>query len=622
MSKSKKHAFKTEVSQLLDLMIHSLYSNKEIFLRELISNASDALDKLRFSALSNNDLLEKDSKFGIQIIPNKTKKTLVISDNGIGMNEVEVLANIGTIASSGTKMFLDQLKAEEARDSNLIGQFGVGFYSTFMVAEKVEIHTRRAGDSPDQGVRWVSKGDGEFTLADKAKATRGTTITLKIKDECSEFLDLFKLKSIVHRYSEHINFPVQLPKEADKKPLETVNKAEALWTKNPKEVSDEDYQGFYKMVATDWENPLSWIHSRVEGTTEYTALLFIPNRAPFDLYERDQKQGVKLYVKRVFIMEDPSTLLPNYLRFIRGIVDCPDLPLNVSREILQDSRIIKRIRSGLVKKILDKIEALAKDNGEAFATLIQTFGKVLKEGIIEDADNKERIAKILRFDSINHSDLSLDEYLKNRIEGQDDIYFLSADSKTSALNSPHLEVFKERNIDVLLLSDKIDEWVTTHLTEYDGKKLQAANQAGLVLPGDKKPDESEDKDKEQSADEVHQGLLDAVKEALGDRVKEVRISNRLRQYPACVISADGEMNHHMQQILKQMGQEMNEIKPVLEINPEHKLIQHIEKHTGDENFSEWSNLLLDQALLSEGASLPNPGEFVRRMNALFAQLIK
>ena len=623
MGKAKKHTFKTEVSQLLNLMINSLYSNREIFLRELISNGSDALDKLRFSALSNSDLNENDSDLRIEIIPNKEDNTLTIVDSGIGMNEKEVIANIGTIANSGTKTFLENLKIEDAKSSNLIGQFGVGFYSAFMVAEKVELLTRRAGDDKENGVRWISKGDGNFTIQTIDQASKGTSIILTLKEDCKEFLELSTLKNLVHRYSEHITFPVRLPeKEEDLKTLETVNKADALWTQNPKKIKEEDYQSFYKMVATDWDDPLVWTHNHVEGTTEYTSLLFIPKHAQFDLYERERRQGLKLYIKRVFIMEDTEHLLPNYLRFVRGIVDCPDLPLNVSREILQDNRVIKRIRAGIVKKVLDTIESLAKNKPEDFKKLISEFGKVLKEGIVEDADNRQKIAKILRFDSVQHSELSLASYVENMIEEQDTIYYLCAESLSAAKGSPHLDIFKERNIDVLLLSDKIDEWLTSHLTEFEGKTLVSINQANLQLPGEKKEEqEGEDGDKENdAANEAHQGLLDAISESLNDRVKKVQISKRLRQYPACVISESGEMSHHMQQMLKQMGQEMSEIKPILEINPEHNLLQYMSEHTGDDSFKDWANVLLDQALLAEGAQLSEPGLFVTRLNNLLSKL--
>ena len=484
MAKRKtKHIFKTEITQLLDLMVHSLYSNRDIFLRELISNASDALDKLRFLSLSDTTLSANDAEFEIVITPDKEAGTLTLSDNGIGMTRQELIDNIGTIASSGTKAFLEQLKDNQSNSTNLIGQFGVGFYSAFMVADTISLTSRKAGE--EDAYTWVSTGSGDFEVIPSDRAEHGTSIVLKLKEDAKEYLELHTLKGLVHRYSEHVSFPIKLPEKEGEDGLETVNKADALWLQNPKEISDEDYQSFYKTVASDWDNPLTWVHSRVEGATEYAALLYLPKRAPFDLYQRDRSQGIKLYIKRVFIMEDSEgKLLPNYLRFVRGVIDCTDLPLNVSREILQDSRVIRRIRTALTKKVLDKLEYLSKNDSDTYTTLMEQFSKVLKEGVIEDPDNKERIAKLLQFSSLQHDTITLDTYIENFAEGQDTIYFLCAESKSAASNSPHLDIFKEHNVDVLLLTDQIDEWLTSHLTEFDGKNLQAANQSDVKLPGD------------------------------------------------------------------------------------------------------------------------------------------
>jgi molecular chaperone HtpG len=623
--------FKTEVSQLLNLMIHSMYSNRDVFLRELISNASDALDKVRFCAISDEKILEKDSDYRIIVSVDKEKKTIIVEDNGIGMNEEEVIANIGTIANSGTKKFLEQLDKGEVKDSNMIGQFGVGFYSCFMVAAQVSLETRKAAEEANSGILWSSSGDGKFNLQAVNRATRGTKITLHIREDAAEYLDDWKIKEIIGQYSEHISFPVLMPekiqqeegeegqdkkkKTEEKTELKSVNSAEALWLKSPRSVKNAEYESFYKSLSYDFEPPLAWMHNRVEGTLEYSSILFIPKKAPFDLFDREQKHGLKLYVKRVFIMDESESLLPNWLRFVRGVVDCSDIPLNVSREILQDNKVVRKIRAALVKRIITKLEELAKNKPDDFTILWTEFGKVIKEGIIEDHENKEKIASLLRFASTENAkeEVSLSQYCERMQENQESIFYLCAENLEAAKSSPHLELFKEKGIEVLLLTDRIDEWVSSHLTEFNGKKLCAANRG----EGQEELGKIASKDTTDVAEEVVdcKKLLEKLKSSLGERVSDVRESKRLRSSPACVVTDDAQMTHNMQKIMQAMGQKTPETKPILEINPSHQLVQQLNDGKLD-NFDDWAALLFEQALLAEGAQLGNPGDFVTRMNRL------
>jgi len=621
--------FETEVNQLLDLMIHSLYSNKEIFLRELISNASDACDKLRFNALSDDSLYEGDNALKIHLEFDAEAKTIVIRDNGIGMNRDEVIENIGTIAKSGTRSFLDSLSGDQANDSALIGQFGVGFYSSFIVADKVTLETRKAGEDAEAGVRWVSEGKGEYAISSIEKAGHGTTITLHLRDENDEFLNDWKLRSLVTQYSDHISFPVIMEKviEAEEEggettiEQETVNQASALWTRAKNEIEDEEYKEFYKHVAHDFDEPMAWSHNRVEGTNEYTSLLYIPKRAPFDLYDRESKHGIKLYVKRVFIMEDSEQLLPRYLRFVRGIIDSNDLPLNVSREILQSSKVIDNIRSGSVKKILGQLESIAKKDPAKYAEFWKEFGKVLKEGPGEDFANREKIAKLLRFSS-THDDsedqnVSLDDYIGRMQEGQEKIYYISADSYAAAKNSPHLEIFRKKGIEVLLWGDRVDEWLSSHLNEYDGKSLQSVAKGDI----DDLDNSEEAKEERKAKEEAAKDTIERIKTALGDKVDEVKVSARLTDSPACLVLSEQDMAMHMQRILKEAGHVgMMGGKPKLEINPDHPIIKRMEAETADEQFADWSNILFDQALLAEGGQLEDPAGFVTRLNQMLVSL--
>ena len=647
-NKKRTMQFKTEVSQLLDLMIHSLYSNRDVFLRELISNASDALDKLRFASLSDESLLEGDGSNEIKVSIDKDANSIIITDNGIGMSEEEVVTNIGTIANSGTKKFLEEMsKGSKGKhsDSNLIGQFGVGFYSAFMVAEEVQLETRKAGSVTNEGVRWNSKGDGKFSLQSMDKAQKGTRITLKLREDAKEYLEEWKLKNIISQYSEHLPFPVLMPKVAEESDTKedkdtaknkkvthqvgdiefaAVNSAEAMWLKSPKDLKDEEYQAFYKHVSHDWDDALCYMHNRVEGNLEYSSLLYIPKRAPFDLFDRDQKRGLKLYVKRVFIMDDAENFLPQWLRFVRGVIDCADLPLNVSREILQDNQLVRKIRAAIIKRVLDKIASLAKNDAENFKTFWQEFGKVVKEGVVEDYENKTKIAKILRFASTSNSEqaLSLDDYISNMPEQQKSIFYLCGESYAAAKANPHLEMFAEKDIEVLLLTDRIDEWLVTHLHEYEGKKLQAVNRLDKdfkELDDIKTADKPEDK-KEDDVEEVIEvkPLLERMQKVLGDRVQEVRQSKRLRSSPSCIVVDDKQMTHNMQKIMQAMGQEMQKIKPVLEINASHTLVKCANECSDETQFADWANLLLEQALIAEGATLDNPGDFVGRLNRLLA----
>ncbi|MEZ0232971.1 MAG: molecular chaperone HtpG [Methylophilaceae bacterium] len=616
--------FQTEVKQLLHLMIHSLYSNKEIVLRELISNASDAADKLRFEALANNSLYGNDSELKIRVAFDKEARTLTISDNGIGMSRDEVITNIGTIAKSGTKEFFQALTGDQAKDANLIGQFGVGFYSAFILADKVTLITRRAGGT--DAIKWESAGEGEYTLESADKATRGTDIILHLREGEDEFLNDWKLKTIIRKYSDHITLPIvmkksewkdgeQVPTDED----ESVNTASALWARSKSDITDEEYKEFYKHVSHDFQDPLTWSHNRVEGKQEYISLLYLPSKAPFDLYDRERKHGIKLYVKRVFIMDDAEQLMPQYLRFVRGVIDSSDLPLNVSREILQHSKDIDAIKAGSVKKVLGLLEDLAENRPEEYSSFWNEFGRVLKEGPGEDFTNKEKIAGLLRFAS-THADndqqvVSFKDYISRMKEEQEAIYYITADSFAAAQHSPHLEIFRKKGIEVLLLSDRVDEWLLSSLTEFDGKKLQSVAKGDLDLG--KLEDEAE-KEQQKKVEDEYKSLIEKIQSTLGDSVKEVRVTHRLTDSPACLVSGTHDMSGNLERILKAAGQNTPANKPTLEINPEHKLVQRLKQESDDARFADWSHILFDQALLAEGGQLQDPAAFVRRVNSLLA----
>ncbi|HVN34395.1 MAG TPA: molecular chaperone HtpG [Casimicrobiaceae bacterium] len=618
--------FQAEVKQLLGLMIHSLYSNAEIFLRELISNASDACDKLRFEALHNETLFENDFELQIRVDYDATARTVTIADNGVGMSRDEVIANLGTIAKSGTREFFAQLTGDQQKDAHLIGQFGVGFYSSFIVADKVTVRTRRAGEKPDQGVLWESDGGGEYTVEMEERAARGTEITLHLREGQDDLLGGSRLRSIIRKYSDHIVQPILMHKEewkdgkSEKLPeLETVNQASALWARPKADITDEQYQAFYKHVAHDFDDPLAWTHARVEGRQEYTHLLYLPARAPFDIWDRDARHGIKLYVRRVFIMDDAEQLLPAYLRFVRGVVDSSDLPLNVSREILQESKDIEAIRGGCTRKVLSLLEEIAGSDKEKYAKLWDAFGTVLKEGVGEDFANKERIAGLLRFAS-THADtsdqtVSLAEYIGRAKEGQDKIYYVTAESFNAAKNSPHLEIFRKKGIEVLLLSDRVDEWVVTHVTEFDGKPLASVAKGGLDLG--KLEDESEKKESEQQAKDL-EGLVERIRKSLGERVKDVRITHRLTDSPACLVADAHDISANLARLLKAAGQPGPGSKPILEVNPKHPVVLRLVDE--QKNFDDWAAVLLDQALLAEGGQLDDPAAFVRRVNQLMLEL--
>ena len=624
--------FQAEVKQLLHLMIHSLYSNREIFLRELISNASDACDKLRFEALDKAELFEGDGELKIRIDFDKDARTLTVTDNGIGMSRDEVVTNLGTIAKSGTKEFFGKLTGDQQKDAHLIGQFGVGFYSAFIVADKVTVHTRRAGLAASEGVRWecAMSGDtaGEYSIEPVERAERGTRITLHLREDQDDLLSTWKLKSLVSKYSDHIVQPIQMKKEEwdeEKKEqvvrdeYETVNQASALWAKPKNEISDDDYKAFYKHVGHDYDEPLAWTHSRVEGRQEYTQLLYVPAHAPFDLWDRNARHGVKLYVKRVFIMDDAEKLMPTYLRFVRGVVDSNNLPLNVSREILQESKDIDAIRQGCTKKVLSLLESLATSEDEAerakYATFWKEFGKVLKEGVGEDFANKDKIAGLLRFASTNADTpdevVSLADYIGRMKEGQDKIYYVTAETFNAAKNSPHLEVFRKKGIEVLLLSDRVDEWVTGNLTEFDGKPLVSVAKGGLDLGA--LEDEAEKQEAEKAADEYKE-LLDKMKASLGERVKDVKVTLRLTDSPACLVADEHDLGMNLARILKAAGQNAPASKPILEINPSHPAVLRLKYE--EKNFDDWAAVLFDQALLAEGGTLDDPATFVKRVNQL------
>jgi molecular chaperone HtpG len=617
--------FQAEVNQLLHLMIHSLYSNKEIFLRELISNASDACDKLRFEALSDEALFEGDAELKMQIEFDEKARTVTVRDNGIGMSREEVIQNIGTIAKSGTREFFKALTGDKARDAKLIGEFGMGFYSSFVVADQVTLTTRRAGLAADLGVRWVSDGKGAFSIENVERPGRGTEVTLHLREEEGEFLSRWRLRSIITKYSDHIPLPVEMRKEGDKgeqlDEWETVNKASALWARPKGEIKDEEYKELYKHIAHDFEEPLAWAHNKVEGKLEYISLLYIPKRAPFDLYDREHVHGIKLYVHRVFIMDDADQLMPRYLRFVRGVIDSNDLPLNVSREILQNNKVIDGIRSGSVKKVLGLLADLAEKEPQRYGEFWEQFGRVMKEGPAEDFANKEAVAKLLRFASTHGNDqrqtTSLADYVGRMKAGQDKIYYITADNFSAASNSPHLEIFRKKDVEVLLLYDRVDEWLVGHLSEFEGKKLHSVAKGELDLGEVETGDEKKEHEKiEQDAKDV----VERIKKALGDKVEDVRVSHRLTNSPACIVLSEHDMALYMQHLLKQAGHQMPASKPVLEINPTHPIVGRLQNQSADQNFDGWAQLLFEQAVLAEGGQLENPAEFVSRLNTLMLEI--
>jgi molecular chaperone HtpG len=612
--------FQAEVKQLLELMIHSLYSNKEIFLRELVSNASDACDKLRFEALANNALYESDPDLKIRICVDKDARTVTVSDNGIGMSRDEVVANIGTIARSGTREFFKSLTGDQAKDAHLIGQFGVGFYSSFIVADRVTVITRRAGAGTEDAVRWecdIEKGGGAYTIEPASKAARGTDVILHLREGEDEFLERMRLEHMVRKYSDHIAIPIVMRK-AEGEGDDTINRASALWVRPKAEITDEQYIEFYKHVGHDFEPPLAWTHNRVEGRQEYTQLLYVPARAPFDLWDREHPHGVKLYVRRVFIMDDAKHLLPAYLRFVRGVVDSNDLPLNVSREILQQSRDIDAIRAGCTKRVLDLLEDLAENRKEKYAQFWKEFGRVMKEGVAEDAGNRERIAKLLRFSS-THEDseeegVALADYVARMKQGQDRIYYVTAETFRAARSSPHLEIFRKRGIEVLLLHDRIDEWLVSNLIDFQDKPLMSVARGELDLG----PAGEEEKKRQEEKSSEGKPLVEKLKAVLGDRVKDVRVTTRLTQSPSCLVADEHDMGGNLARILKAAGQKVPLAKPILEINPGHAIVKRLQP--GDERFADWAGLLYDQALLAEGGQLEDPAEFVKRSNELMLSL--
>ena len=617
---AQTHSFQTEVKQLLQLMIHSLYSNKEVFLRELISNGSDACDRLRFAALTDAGLMEDGETLGLKVSVDKNEKTVTISDNGIGMTTDEVIENIGTIARSGTRQFLEALSGDAANDANLIGQFGVGFYSAFLVAHRVELTTRHAGADAEGGVRWISDGEGEYTIESITREERGTTITLYLRDEDKEFVEDFRLRGIISRYSDHISLPIEMPSDDKEKngEWEAVNSGSALWSRPKNEVSEEDYHRFYQSLSYDTETPLATLHNRVEGNLEYTSLFFIPKKAPFDLWDREQRHGINLYVRRIFIMDDAKYLMPSYLRFVRGVVDAADLPLNVSREFLQNNKDIDRIRSASVKKILSELSRLAEKEPETYAAFWKEFGKVLKEGVVEDHDNRTVLADLMRFNSTRSDDTeqteSLAAYFKRMPMKQKAIYYITADSHNAASTSPHLEIFRKNDVEVLLLSDPVDEWLVSSLNEYKDKPLKSVAKGALDLedltsPEDKKANEAKEKDLA--------GLTEKIQSLLGERVKSVRVSQRLTDSPACLVADETDLGGNLERILQAMGQDAPDAKPIMEINPDHPLIRQLNPEHAQ--LEDWSRVLFDQAALSEGAPLPEPAAYVQRVNDLLTK---
>lgn len=640
MSDKQTLGFQTEVKQLMNLVVHSLYSNREIFLRELVSNASDALDKLRFLALSDGGLYEQDSDLKIIVSYDQKNKTITIADNGVGMTREEAMDHLGTIAKSGTKEFLSGLTGDQSKDSHLIGQFGVGFYSAFIVADKVTVKSRKAGADASMGVVWESTGDGEYTIENFQKTSRGTEVILHLKPEEEEFLSDWKLKSIITKYSDHIAWPIEMLKpkklendsekteeekvektEEQLPEFEKINKATALWTLSKNDITEDEYKAFYKHVGHDFQDPLAWLHNQVEGKQEYTSLFYIPSQAPFDMWHQDAKYGLKLYVKRVFIMDGADQFLPRYLRFIKGIIDCNDLPLNVSREILQDNKLIDTIKTASVKRILGFLEKLAQDDKEKYQKFWDAFGLVLKEGPIEDFANREKIAKLLRFSTTHENkeqpNVSFDEYIGRMKEGQDKIYYITASSFNAAKSSPHLEYFRKQGIEVLLLSDRVDEWLVGHLSEFEGKKLQSITKGKLDI--DKEDEATSEENKTQKSDDEGQyaSLISQIKKVLENKVKDVQLTYRLTDSPACIVADENDMDLEMQRILKMSGQQLPPTKPILEINPRHSLIEKLNAETDDERLTDWANILLDQSILAEGGALDEPALFVARMNRVF-----
>lgn len=628
----EKLSFQAEVKQLLDIVVHSLYSNKEIFLRELISNASDAIDKLRFEALSDPALYESQSNLAIRVQFDKAAHTLTISDDGIGMSRDEAVENLGTIAKSGTREFLSRMTGDQKKDAHLIGQFGVGFYSAFIVADKVTVVSRRAGLGAEHGVCWESKGDGEYTVSNVEKTTRGTDVILHLKDDQEEFLNDWRLRSIITKYSDHINIPIMMPKLTEEGVAtgewETVNRATALWALAKNSVTDEQYNEFYKHIAHDFEDPLAWTHNKIEGgNIDYISLLYIPAHAPLDLWQRDTHHGLKLYVQRVFIMDQVEQFLPHYLRFVRGVLDTTALPLNISREILQDHPTISKLRSALVRHVLDLLERLAKDEPEKYALFWKEFGSVLKEGPAEDFVNRERIAKLLRFAStVSNGDeqtVTLEDYISRLKPNQKKIYYITADNASAARSSPHLEIFRKNNIEVLLLTDKIDEWVVSHLPEFAGKTLQSVAKGDLqldeIITEDPAAKQEEEK-KEQAQQQEYDALLKQIKTILDDKVKEVRLSHRLTTSPACLVRDQNALGPQMERLLKAAGQPITEAKPILELNPDHVIVRKLSAGLNEEKLTEWTHILFEEALLAEGSPLPDPAAFVQRINKLWMEM--
>ncbi|MCW5588443.1 MAG: molecular chaperone HtpG [Legionellales bacterium] len=633
MSEKQTLGFQTEVKQLLQLMIHSLYSNSEIFLRELISNASDAADKLRFLSLENSQLLEDDSELAIQIDIDKDAKTLTIRDNGIGMSRDDVISQLGTIAKSGTKEFLQTLTGDQAKDANLIGQFGVGFYSAFIVADKVVVHTRKAGCDKGEAIAWESRGEGDYTIETITKDQRGTDVILHLRDDAKEFLEEWRIRNIISKYSDHIGLPIKMRKmedsqedsEKDSTPAtveyEVVNRATALWTLSRNDIQEKDYQEFYKHIAHDFEDPLSWSHNRVEGKQHYISLLYIPKRAPFDLWNRDKAHGLKLYVQRVFIMDDAEQFLPMYLRFVKGIVDSSDLPLNISREILQNSPMVETIRKGCVSKILSMLEKIAENDAEKYQTFWNAFGNVLKEGPGEDYANRDRIAKLLRFATTHKNtpvqDVSLTEYVSRLKEGQDKIYYITAENFSAASNSPHLEIFRQKDIEVILLSDRVDEWLISHLAEFEGKQFVSVTKGNLDLGT---IEDEATKEEHKKAEDEFANLVEKVKTTLTERVKDVRVTHRLTDSPACIVVDEHEMSSQLQRLMREAGQALPESKPILEINPKHPLVLRLRDENNQQHFTNLAEVLLDQAILAEGGHLPDPANFVKKLNGLLLEV--
>jgi molecular chaperone HtpG len=637
-TQKQTHGFQAEVKQLLQLMIHSLYSNKEIFLRELVSNASDAADKLRFLALSDSSLYDNDGDLRVRISLDEAAKTITISDNGIGMTRDEVISHLGTIAKSGTKEFFSQLSGEASKDSQLIGQFGVGFYSAFIVADKVTVRTRKAGATADSAVEWESSGEGEYSLAPITKESRGTDIILHLRDAETEFLSKWKVEGIVTKYSDHISIPVQMWEEgsaesegeegetiaATEGHWKVVNKATALWMRDKSEVTETEYQEFYKHISHDWTEPLSWSHNKVEGNSNYTSLLYVPKKAPFDLWNREARHGLKLYVQRVFIMDDAEQFMPSYLRFIKGVLDSSDLPLNVSREILQDTKVTQSLRKGCTSRVLKMLEKMAKAEDQTeYQTFWNEFGQVMKEGPAEDFANKDQIAKLLRFASTHHDsdiqNVGLEGYVSRMKESQDEIYYLVGDTYEAVKHSPHLEVLRKKGIEVLLLSDRIDEWLMQHLTDFDGKKLRSVAKGGLDLS---KLDDEATKQAQQETEQQFAAVAARFKEALGDLVKDVKVSHRLTDSPACIVTDEFDMSTQMMKLMESVGQKVPEVKPIFELNPDHQLVKHIADVQDESRFKQWAEVIFEQALLAERGSLKNPASFVTRLNSLLLDLAK